>query len=203
MKVVIRVIVRDVRHVHVFTSRVPTTVRAASIVIRIRRKAASVPRALVPVCRAAALPSVAAMQRHTSIRGRRIIIMRGAIVLVRSTASSRAAIVLVRSTVSSRVVIVPVRSMVSRAAIVPATTSRQKERRVVTSLVSSMVSPVRAAISSVVVMASLVRVVTASSAKAAISSVAVTVSLVRAATVSSVAAIVSARRAMIPMPSTA
>jgi hypothetical protein len=46
--VVIRVIAQDVRHVLVFRSLVPSSTRAATIVIKSKKRAVSVLRALVP-----------------------------------------------------------------------------------------------------------------------------------------------------------
>ena len=140
-------IVQDAHHVHVFTSRHAPTTRAATIAIRIRRRAASVLRALAQDCRARLL-SVAVIVPVT------IIIRRVAISLV-----PRAAIVPVPSMDSLRkvaispvlrVAIVPVPSMdslrkvaispVLRAAIVPVH-SMDSLRKAVTSLVAA-ISPV-------------------------------------------------------------
>ncbi len=191
-KVVIRVIVPDVLHVHVFISRALTMHRVATIVIRIRRKVVSVPRVLVLVCRTMPL-SVAAIVPVTTI-----IIRRVAIVPVLSM-DSRVAIVPVTTSRPKvrKAAISSVLSMVSRVAIVLVTTTiirrvATTSVRVVTSSVLVATISVRAVTSSAVVTTS-VRAVSSSA-----------VATISAVVISSVpVAIVSTLLAMIPMLSTA
>ena len=160
---VIRVIVLDVHHVLVFISHARSSdSRVATIVIRVRTRAAFVLRASAQVCR---VPLSAAIVPVTTI--------------IRRVVTSRVAIVLVPSMVSRAAIVLAITSRVreSRAAIVLAITSRPTASRVAISLVRVVTSLARVAISSVAATVSSVRVATVSS--------------VRVATVSSAAAMVS------------
>ena len=182
--VAIRATVPDVHHVRVFISRHVPIIRAVLIVIR--KKAVSVPRALAQVCRMLPLSPANTTSSVVVIALVPIIIMRVVIALATTTAN--------------------------RVVTVPDIISRPKVKRLVISLVSSMVSLVRAVISNVVVTASPVRVAISlvssmvspvssmvSLVRVVISSVAVTASPVRVVMVSSVAVIASILLAMIPM----
>ena len=112
----IRVIVRDVHHVRVFTSRHAPTIRAVSIVEKVKTRVVSVPRALAQACRAV-LPS----------QGNLVVSHVPAIVLVLIIIREKK----VATSPVSRV-IVPVLSMVSRV----------RESKVVTSHVRAVTNPV-------------------------------------------------------------
>ena len=177
----IRVIVRDVHHVRVFISRHVLTIRAVSIVERVKTRAASVPRDLAQACKAV-LPSPGNMVSHVQ-----------AIVLVPIIIREKK---VATSPVSK--VIVHVLSMVSRA----------RESKAVTSLVKVVTNPVAishvravtnpvvvispvAAINSVLSMVSRVR------ANRAVISPVAAISLASRVVISPVVAISLASRAVI------
>ena len=180
-RVVIRLItVPDAHRVHVFTSRPVLTHQADSAVVRMTTKAASVPRALVPVCRVShvhresMVSHVAAIVPvHNMVSSRKAAIShvssRAAIVLVLNTDSSRKA---VTSLASNRAVIVLVLNMdssrkaatspASSRAIVPvlSTVSRAATSKVAISpvaVISRAVTTPRVAIRDVLRAASLPR----------------------------------------------
>ena len=214
-KVVIRVIVLDVRRVRVFVNLVLTPTKEDSIVHRSRRKAVSVLRVLAPAYRMV-LPSRVATSLAQAIVLVQATIMRGATSLVRKVTVSHAVVTvslarvvmvsLVRAAISSaHNTASSVLSMVSSVqAIVPVTINRLRVSRANTvSSAHSTASRVRkamvslaVAISSVAVMVSSVKVVTASS-------VAATVSSVRAVTANSAVALRSSAALTIRMRNTA
>jgi len=205
--VAIRVIVRDVPRVRVFTNRHALTTRAVSIVEKVKTRAVSVPRALVQAYRAL-LPSLENIVSHVQ-----------AIVLVLIIIKAKK----VATSPVSRV-IVPVLSMVSRARVSKVVTS-PVNRAVISSVVAIslvvtnpvVVTSLVAVINSVLSMVSLVRasrvvtspVVAISPVSKAVTNPVVVISLVSRVVISSVVAMLpsvvalrSSVAAMIPMPST-
>jgi len=192
-KVAIRVIVRGVPRVHVFTKHVPIPVREVTIVIRVRTMAVSDRKASDRACRVA-LPS-AEVTAHALI-----IIMRAVIVPVSSMASRVAT-----SPVSSRAAIVPASSMasnmvtsrenmvISRVAIVP-----------VSSMVSSRENTVSNKVAIVLASSMASRVATNPVSREVTSSVPMVVASGVATTMASnlMAAIVSVHQTTTPMRST-
>jgi hypothetical protein len=149
-RVVIKLItVLDVHHVHVFTSRPVLTHQADLIVVRMKTREVSVPRALVAVCRvshvhresivshvAAIVPVTTIIRLKNSVSSHVVVISlvsRVVTVPVLNMVSLKKAAI---SLVSSRVVTVPVLNMVSlRKAVTSLASSR-----VVIVLVHNMVS---------------------------------------------------------------
>ena len=181
-QVVIKVTNQDVHRVHVFISRCVLIIRVATIVIKIKRKAVSVQKDSVPAYRVTHPVSREAIAHVPTI--------------------SREAISLVVAMVS------PVKVVISKEDTVLGITSRQRVRKVDTSLVSKVVISLvsRVVISLAVVMDSLVRVVISlvvamvSPVRVVmVSPVVVTDSPVRAVMVSLVVAITNSVVLMIPM----
>jgi hypothetical protein len=134
-QVVIKVTNQDVHRVHVFISRCVLIIRVATIVIKIKRKAVSVQKDSVPAYRVTHPVSREAIAHVPTI--------------------SREAISLVVAMVS------PVKVVINKEDTVLGITSRQRVRKVDTSLVSKVVISLvsRVVISLAVVMDNLVRVV--------------------------------------------
>ena len=203
---VIKVIVRDVHRVRVFTNRHALTIRA-TIVEKVKTREVSVLKALAQVCRAALLspgnmvsPVAAIVLVPVIIREKKEVTSPASrvIVPVHNTASKKAAIVPVRSmasrvreskaAISSVVVTSSVRVATSLVAVIShvlSMVSPARESKVATSP-AAVISPV-AVISNVLSMASPVRAVISHAS--------------RAAMVLSAVALRSSVAAMIPMRS--